>query len=1108
MSLHRLSAGAGYQYLLRHTACGDVERDPSTPLTAYYTDDGYPPGRWLGTGLAGFGDGTGIAAGTAVSEEAMSAVFGHGRDPVSGAPLGNAYPTYRTLAQRIADRSAALPADLDEPVRAQLLARIEATETARRTPGAVAGFDLTFTAPKSASVLWALADPRTQTRIVTAHRAAVDEALAFLEDRALFTRVGARSCAQVPTRGMVAAAFDHWDTRTGDPNLHTHVVIANRVQGLDGRWRSVDSRALHHAVVAVSEIYDDLIADHLARELPVAWSWRSRGPRRTPAFEVDGVEDPLLAEFSTRSADIDTALQGAVVDFHAAHGRGPNRVEILQLRQHVTRTTRPAKTARPLTELLRTWRDRAARLTGHSPDAITRSVLGAYSGARGRRGLRSTDVPDADLAHLSTQALAALMARRSTWTRWNLLAETARTTRSLRMASPEDRHALHDRIVAAALGSCLALDPPELFTVPEQYRRPDGGSVFTRPGEDAFTHPLVLDAELRLLDAADDTTGPTSSEATAHRIATTPQPTRHGTPPVRLAQDQVDAIVTVATSGRRLEVLVGPAGTGKTTTLRALRAAWETSNGSGSVIGLAPSSTAAHELGAALSISCENTAKWLHETVGAGAQQRRAILDGLTAHRDAALARGDRATVHRVDAATQALRREQSTWTLRPRQLLIVDEASLAGTFTLDTLTAQAREAGAKVLLVGDHRQLSAVDAGGAFALLAERAASLELRSLWRFRHRWEADASRLLRHGNPRVLDTYDDRGRITSGPTETMLEDAYRGWQDSVRDDATAILVAADSASVSALNTRAREDRVNAAIVEPTGVPAADGVTVGVGDHVVTRRNDRSLTVSDAGHVRNGALWSVIATQSDGSLTLRRLQPGSAGSGDLAPDQRPEHAASQVTVPASYVRGHVELAYATTIHRAQGITVDHAHVLAVPGMRREALYVAMTRGRASNHLYVATDTVDSDDTACHQDHPHDPGSDARAILETILATAGNEMSATQTLRDRYDAARSVATLDPIRDTVYAALESRRDIADVTTGANAQPDSSTTSGQVARQASDPVGPDASDAAAPLQATLDELDALIRARLEQRPVAVTTRTTPHSPRRTERALTR
>ena len=113
MSLHRLSAGAGYRYLLRHTACGDVERDPATPLTAYYTDAGYPPGRWLGTGLTGLGDGTGIRPGTAVSEDAMSAVFGAGRDPITGEPLGRGYPTFRTLAQRVSDRCAALPDSLD-----------------------------------------------------------------------------------------------------------------------------------------------------------------------------------------------------------------------------------------------------------------------------------------------------------------------------------------------------------------------------------------------------------------------------------------------------------------------------------------------------------------------------------------------------------------------------------------------------------------------------------------------------------------------------------------------------------------------------------------------------------------------------------------------------------------------------------------------------------------------------------------------------------------------------------------------------------------------------------------------------------------------------------
>ena len=515
-----------------------------------------------------------------------------------------AYPTFRTLAQRISDRCAALPDAMDAEARASAVARITEIETARRTRVAVAGFDLTFTAPKSASVLWALADPKTQAAVVAAHRAAVDEALAFVEDRALFTRVGQRSCAQVPTRGMIAAAFDHWDTRTGDPNLHTHVVIANKVQGPDGGWRSVDSRALHHAVVAVSEVYDNLLADDLARDLPVSWSWRPRGPRRTPAFEVDGVGDDLLTEFSTRSAGIDAAMTDAVVDFHATHGRGPNRVEILQLRQRVTRATRPEKTAHPLVELLRSWRDRAARLTGRTPAQLTDAALGgSRRGRAARRGLRAGDLSEQVVARLAGETLDAVMTRRSTWTRWNLLAETARTTRGLRLATPAERHALHDRVIDAALATCVALDPGEVFTVPAGYRRPDGTSVFARPGEDAFTHQRILDAEHRLLHATTDLDAPTASEATARRIATTPQPARDpGGAPVRLADDQVDAVISIATSGRRLEVLVGPAGTGKTTTLRALRTAWEATYGHGSVIGLAPSATAAHELADALRI--------------------------------------------------------------------------------------------------------------------------------------------------------------------------------------------------------------------------------------------------------------------------------------------------------------------------------------------------------------------------------------------------------------------------------------------------------------------------------------------------------------------------
>lgn len=1033
MSLHRLSAGAGYQYLLRHTACGDVERDASTPLTAYYTASGYPPGRWSGTGLAGLGDGAdhidssggagrSIAAGSVVREEQMAAIYGSGRDPITGGPLGKAYPIYQPAEARIALRTAALPPDLDPHARAEAVARITTIESERRMPAAVAGFDLTFTIPKSASVLWALGDPKTQAAIAGAHRAAVDDALAFLEERALFTRVGAQSCAQVPTRGMVAAAFDHWDTRTSDPNLHTHVVVANKVQGEDGRWRSVDSRALHHAVVSVSEIYDNLVADHLARELPVAWSWRPRGARRTPAFEIDGIGDNLLAAFSTRAAHIDVAVQEAFADFATSHGRGPNRVEVLRLRQQVTRSTRPAKTAHPLSQLLRQWRERATDLTGHSPEHLSEQALtglhpGRRDSRRANRPLTSDQVSSALVTRLAGDALEEVMSRRSTWTSWNVLAEAARATRGLRMATTQDRQDLDDRVVAAALALSVSLEPPELFSVPDAYRRADGTSVFTRPGEHRFTHTRVLDAERRLLGAANDMTAPTASEATARRIATAPQQPRHDTKAVKLARDQVDAVVAIATSGRRLDVLVGPAGTGKTTTLRALRTAWEATHGRGSVIGLAPSAVAAAELATALNITCENTAKWLYESDGPGGHQRTQTLDTLRQRRAEARSLGDISTIQGIDTATHALRREQAAWELKPGQLVIVDEASLAGTFTLDTLATQVSTAGAKLLLVGDHKQLSAVDAGGGFGLLAETGPAHELRSLWRFRNRWEANASRLLRHGDPAALPAYITHSRISEGAAETMLEAAYTGWQDSERAGHTAVLVAADGHTVAALNTRAHDDRITAGLVDlDIGVPCAGDSAVCAGDRIITRLNKRTLRVPGRGYVRNGALWDVLATHPDGSLTVT---PASRG---VSPETEPGPA-PQVTLPAAYVAEHVELGYATTIHRAQGLTVEHAHVLAAPGMTREALYVALTRGRSTNHVYVATDEVDP---SC--DIPDvDAGSTGQQVLTRIMATSGSELSATQTIRARQDAAGSLATLTPIRTTLIADADTRR---------------------------------------------------------------------------------
>jgi hypothetical protein len=218
MSLHRLSAGTGYRYLLRHTCSGDVRRAADTPLTSYYTATGYPPGRWVGTGVAGLG-GTAKVAGP-VTEQAMEAVFGHGRDPITDQPLGRAYRHPRPLETRIDARVGRL-GEMPELDRAAAVERIRSEEAARRPTAAVAGFDLTFTAPKSLSVLWAVADPDTQAVIAHAHRTAVDEVLGYLEQHALFTRAGTDGVLRLPTRGAVGAAFDHWDTRTGDPTTRS-----------------------------------------------------------------------------------------------------------------------------------------------------------------------------------------------------------------------------------------------------------------------------------------------------------------------------------------------------------------------------------------------------------------------------------------------------------------------------------------------------------------------------------------------------------------------------------------------------------------------------------------------------------------------------------------------------------------------------------------------------------------------------------------------------------------------------------------------------------------------------------------------------------------------
>jgi conjugative relaxase-like TrwC/TraI family protein len=841
------------------------------------------------------------------------------------------------------------------------VAGIEAEEAAVRVRRAVAGYDYTFSVPKSVSVLWALADAGTKSRIVAAHHAAVTDVLGLMEREVAATRTGATgpdgAVAQVEVGGLVATGFDHYDSRAGDPQLHTHVVVSNKVRTLvDRKWRALDGRPMHAAVVALSEQYNAVLADRLTATLGVGWGQRDRGRDRNPAWEITGVPEQLISLFSSRSHAIETETDQLIDSYIARHGHRPSTATILKLRAQATLATRPDKTLRSLAELTTGWRERASGALGRDSGSWAAGLL---TGTDQPLLLRAEDVPVGMLDAFGHSVVEAVAEKRSTWTTWNLHAEASRQTMGLRFATTADREAVVGLVVDAALGASLRLTPPEFASSPAEFQRAEGTSVFRPRHATVYTSAELLVAEDRLLELARTSTAPAVEPGVIDREAGRPDPEGRV-----LGEDQAAAVAAVATSGRAVDVLVGPAGAGKTTAMNALRRAWEARHGAGSVIGLAPSAAAAEVLGDDLGIATENTAKWLHDHDSTGAQ-------------------------------------------LTSGQAVIIDEASLAGTRTLDRITTHAAQVGAKVLLVGDWAQLAAVDAGGAFGLLVrDRPDPPELSDVRRFAHPWERDATVRLRTGDPTVIDTYQAHDRISGGDTAAMVDAAYQAWLADLAAGRSSVMIAATTDTVTALNTTARLDRVTAGQVAATGaVRLHDGTDASAGDLVVTRRNDRRIA-SGRRWVRNGDRWTVTATHHDGTLTVRRAGP-SGGS---------------VTLAASYVAEHVELGYAVTAHRAQGSTTDTAHAVVAPSMTRETLYVAMTRGRHANNAYVVTDEP------ADEDHHHSPDEvTARSVLLGVLNRSGTELSAHETIEAEQQRWAGIAQLGAEYETLAATAQHHR---------------------------------------------------------------------------------
>ena len=376
-----MSAGDGYKYLLQSVAAGDGHRSLTQPLIAYYAEKGTPPGYWLGTGVHGLGtNDQRIEPGGTVTEDHLRRLLGQGRDPLTGDPLGLPYCRHKTVEERIATRVEHLDLELSADEHTAAGERIGVEKRERGTRRTVAGYDYTFSVPKSVSALWAVADPPVQAAIVDAHHQAVADVVALMERDVAATRVGHAGVAQVATRGLIATAYDHYDSHAADPQLHTHAVISNKVQGEDGKWRSLDGRSMHQAVVAISEHYNAVLADRLTRALGVGWEQRDRGRDRNPAWEIVGVPDELIAEFSSRSAAIEAETDRLIDQYVTDHGHRPGKRTVLRLRQQATLSTRPDKTHYSLAELTDQWRRRADRVLGQDAETWADRLLATSSG--------------------------------------------------------------------------------------------------------------------------------------------------------------------------------------------------------------------------------------------------------------------------------------------------------------------------------------------------------------------------------------------------------------------------------------------------------------------------------------------------------------------------------------------------------------------------------------------------------------------------------------------------------------------------------------------------------------------------------------------------------
>jgi AAA domain/TrwC relaxase len=590
----------------------------------------------------------------------------------------------------------------------------------------------------------------------------------------------------------------------------------------------------------------------LTHRYGVAW-----GPIENGQAEIAGTPPELLDAFSKRTAQVDTALADKITEFRDREGRDPSRWERAALTREAARDTRAAKTHASTADLERHWHDEATAL-GWTPTRLTAALRAAARTAPAKDTVTISDVLELLSANGSSRMRADVL---------QAICDLASPVEQLlgRGWATAVEQAC-DRVLAA----CLTLDPPNARG---PVRPSDGRAIWLAPIEPHLTNERVLAQEERILLFA---------------IEGNEESARPSTTLDRGGLDVLQADAAAAVGGQdRLVLVVGPAGTGKTTTLRC--AGEDLYRQGRPVFGVAPTAKAAKVLRDEAGMRADTVAKLLHEWRGG-------------APRD--------------------------NYRLPPGSTLVLDEAGMVGTAALDDLVTLAVSQQWRLVLVGDPRQLQSVGRGGMFDELCGTGRTHELATIHRFRHRWEQAASLQLRAGNPDALDAYIDHGRVTA--FDQLVAEVARQWIDHTTAERRVAVVTGTNEHVDALNAAIQRERQRHGHLGDRAVGVAGSETAGVGDIVVTRRNYRTLRTDRGEPVRNRDGWTVVDVGRDGSITVSHLQ----GNG-------------QVTLPANYARAHVRLGYAATAHGHQGDTVDVGLAIVNETTSHRGLYVGATRGR-----------------------------------------------------------------------------------------------------------------------------------------------------------------